>query len=190
MSMDFKQGNPMPPKEVALSVLSEMTCISAFAASSTIFATIWLRTDSIKLHFMQLLEDHVLLNHRHSVTGRHRAQHNGGTFAGVRIGSRMETLSAPVATRQVRPDVPHTQDAQLGDIDDYIVGAGEDRPTPHIKSPELAQQGECLPATHLEEHFLQVVRAVGTMESLLGTILSWFTICLLAGWVAATYICA
>ena len=64
MSPDFSEERPLPPLEVALSIASELTCIATFTASAMIFATIYIRTTETKLQFMQLLEDHVTLNHR------------------------------------------------------------------------------------------------------------------------------
>ena len=170
-------------------VTTRVSAICVFAASGTIFATMGLRTASIKSGFMQLLEDHVTLNRRRSVARAHDG-------AVVDIGSRRDTISAPLTA--FAPQVPSTC------VDDFIEisshsFAGEN--IPHrtnsnwnqveynnpIQSTELAR-GECLPATHLEESFLRVVRAVGTMESLLGGILSAFTVCLMMGWLCATYV--
>lgn len=191
MSLDFDDSDHLPGMQVAVSVLSGMVCICAFAATGTIFATIWLRTDSTKRKFMQLLEDHVLLNHRHSIA--EHSQNQDDTIESAGGSTRWETISAPLPPQNLEVLPIHNPAAistipTQGNVDDLILDMGEEQPDVQVQSSELSL-GEVLSAAHLEQSFLQVVRAVGTMESLLGTILSCFTTFLSAGWVVATYVC-
>lgn len=188
MSVDFSQGAPMPPIEVVLSVISELTCIATFAASGTIFATMYLRTDATKVRFMQLLEDHVTLNHHHLVAG---AIVEGGT--GSQRSPLFDTISAPFEMGgspqlHVRgPAFAGTPRQPSTGIDDIVSSGTLTRMGTTIKSEEL-KEGVCLLATVLEEHFLRVVRAVSTMETLLNRVLSYFAVCLLAAGVCTTYV--
>ena len=182
MSVDFSQGAPMPPLEVILSIVSELTCIATFAASGTIFATIYLRTDATKVRFMQLLEDHVTLNHR-------RLVNDSVSDDGTDSRRFAETISAPIQSGLPRPPAAFNRAPRQpsAGIDDFVASGTLTRTTTTIKSQEL-DQGECLPALVLEEHFLRVVRAVGTMDTLLNRVLSYFAVCLLAAVVCTTYL--
>ena len=196
MSLDFEEGRPLPPLDVAISIATELTCIATFTASAMIFATIYIRTSETKLRFMQLLEDHVALNHRLQHVDSIAAQDEA-----ERSSFDRETISAPVQRSYGTPTPIQAQwprmpaAATVGGavprepstgIDDFVPGSIRlVRTVSAVRSAELA---ECLPATALEEHFLRVVRAVGTMDILLNRVLSYFAVCLVTAGLCTTYV--
>jgi len=90
---------------------------------------------------------------------------------------------AAAAAGSVAPRPPSTG------VDDFVPDSIQlVRTVSAVQSAELAERG-CLLATALEEHFLRVVRAVGTMDILLNRILSYFAVCLVTAGFFFTYVC-
>lgn len=200
MSLNFKEGRPLPPLDVVISIASELTCIATFAASAMIFATIYHRTAETKLRFMELLEDHVALNHRRQHVASIAAQDD----AAERSSFDRETISAPIQQKRNRgtPTPIHAQQpltlaavtaggisrVPSTGVDDFVPDSIRlVRTVSAVRSAELAER-TCLPATELEDHFLRVVRAVGTMDVLLNRVLSYFAVCLVTAGFCTTYV--
>ena len=90
--------------------------------------------------------------------------------------------AAAAGSARIAPRPPSTG------VDDFVPDSIQlVRTVSAVQSAELAERG-CLLATALEEHFLRVVRAVGTMDILLNRVLSYFAVCLVAAGLCTTYV--